>query len=1049
MKSTAPTLAHAKTRDQSDLKSTGSNKADLIVRFVSLLEKRQIEDIEVISALLQKKNFSTDFFEYKVVKKTEIRRPINPKFKDGPKQKVIIEDKINVNIDFKTVRQLVWRVLKDPENVLLLQLSRTKGEPLSLPFIFEEVFNKNRQILVTGLTNNVRLQLITKPDLSFETIPSTVEKNHFLKEQLIKRAGRAKGMQSTARELLDFPGLPKKISEKITALATGKKEQFSDEQVINLIILSDLYSRYFPVLQNFQADVMEKRGTVANLSRQFQDFTKNIDTKYLVSKLSSYLGEEGGKSKDNNQVFQFLYQRLQRMTDGKLFVKGKLLDVKSLFLTLRSMICLARSQQDPELWNRCLFFLKPEEGIPQTQPNLKTIISLASKSQERILISHVASSRNLIEIYITNNIHEIIRRGKISLAENLLSGLEAGVVNNTIVPQLHFHLVKNAQESDGLKLFADPKIKFDKLINPLHCVAGALGHLIDNLLRENLRKFLRQDLKNLVKRFGTDFFDIFYEQAVLETGLQISRNQFAKWLEGQKIVNKTGNLGYLANKIETDFDPLLSPQILMGSGESLFPATYSEKNFRKDYVNNRNHFSSFFVKLRQGHRAQNEKSNPVTIFWEFVEQGKYNFRSSSFREHVRDSFLLEELKLIVQDSCVDIHNDLERKAVNDKAILKIPLNCESLLYIGNTFEITAPNKLLKIRLHALPVKSVSELNEISQIFSNNFLERLRQAETPERKGLVKAMKILDEYRKLSLNFNKYLTIKVLDHYINKFMQQQEKRLLSPAQLKYGLKDKEKLLIGSVRDINLGKLLGFDQKLARRKVEIVDSQSFGQMLESILYLKTVKRDLESRVEIISKLLEILSRFSNTLKEGQEWKNYTSMAKRVFKLLSLPIETLDEKNIKFLSQVSQKIHKLVSKREYKDSVIAILHAEWKRKNPDQAKKIYFYMPFIDIEVAGNLNKLQEIRRAGDLLRMLKRKKCIIFFPNSSKEIQIKQMIEVGNFLKQQSLDIAVYMETRILEKEKLNELSKFFYPNNFFQLDKMNPDGPAGSVQAVNS
>jgi hypothetical protein len=121
-----------------------------------------------------------------------------------------------------------------------------------------------------------------------------------------------------------------------------------------------------------------------------------------------------------------------------------------------------------------------------------------------------------------------------------------------------------------------------------------------------------------------------------------------------------------------------------------------------------------------------------------------------------------------------------------------------------------------------------------------------------------------------------------------------------------------------------------------------------------------------------------------------------------------------------------------------VIAILHAEWKRNSPDKSKDVYFYLPFLgDDAPKGKTNLLLEIRKARDLIRLLKSKRAVIFFPGATKEIQLNQMIDIKNFIKEQSLDPEVYVEIRTLDKEKMQELSKEFYPSGFFHIDKLEP------------
>ncbi|MCP4750295.1 MAG: hypothetical protein GY866_05350 [Proteobacteria bacterium] len=1037
MKSASEKRSHKPDHSKSLISSSKSQDPDLGICFVSLFDKRQIDGIDVITDLLQKQKFSIDHFEYKVIKKSEIRRPINPKLKDGPKERVIVEDKINVNANLRTVRQLEWRVLKDPENVLLVQISRAKGESFCLPLIFPNILRKEHQILVTGLTNQTKLQLISKPDLSFSSIPKPIEGDPDFKEHLIQRAGRAKGMQATARELLDFPGLPNEVTHKITQIATGKKEALSDAEAINIILLSDLYTRYLPVLQTFQEEVLEKKGSVAQLSRQFADLTDKIGTRVLVTKLAGFLGEEGVKSKNNLQVFSHLYRKLQQMKDGKLFVKGQLLDVKSLFAMLRSMICVTRSQFDPGLWSQCLFFPNPGDSQEQERQNIATINLLGIKAQKQILIKHAASSRSLLEIFIINNVHNYVFGKKIRVASQNLSEQEANIVKSAIAPQLHLKPVKEESQSEGLELFGDANHGSEKLINPVSCVASSYGFLMGALLNENLQKLLRQDTKSLIKRFGKDFFDIFYEQAVVEAGLPISRNQLAHWIGAKQITTRIEELGYFTSDLEKAFDPALAPEVLVGNGQSVFPITYTSEEFAKDYVEKRDAFLGFLGKLKKLRSARQEEFNPAGIFVDFMEQGKYGFLSPLFRRHTKGTFLFNELNDIVVAACKDIASELTRKSINNKAILKIPLEYESILYLGNTFDVPVGKGTIRVRLQTIPVRSVDEHSGVSHSFAKSFSAQLQQAETQERQGLIQAIRIMGEIRKFSTDYYKYLNMTVLDRQIHKSLREQQKNLRGPDKIKYGFEDSQKMIVGNIRKINLAKLVRFDRNPKKSQDEAVDNQTFGQMLEAILYCKSVEHDLEVRTETIGNIRKLLGKFSKSLKEGQEWKSYSKMIAKFDRLVSLPVEVIDEKTIRSLSEISVKMNKLVSRREYKDNAVAILHAEWKRKNPSRKKDVYFYLPFLDTEFGSKSNLLQEIRKAGELFRKLKQKKCLMFFPEAVKKIHLKQMAEIVSFIRQEAFDLDVYVETGTLDEEKTGLLSKTFNPDLFFRLDKLNP------------
>ncbi|MBU2512498.1 hypothetical protein KJ966_14275 [bacterium] len=1016
----------------------GSEQPGMEVRFVSLIEKRQIQGIDLITDLLKKQDIGVDHFEYKVIKKSEIRRPINPKLKNSPTERVTVEDRINVNANLKTVGQLEWRVFKDPENILLLQLTRSKGEALCLPLFFDDILQKDHQILITGLTDAIKLQLQSKPDLKFIHVPEAIEKNPDAKEQLISRAARLKGMQATARELIDFPGLPEEISKKIALISSGKKEHLSDAQAINLILLSDLCNRYASAFQTFQNEIVERNTTVAVLARQFEIFTKKISTRFLISKFADFLGENADKCSNNQQIFTYLYQKLQQMEEKQIYVNKKLLDRKDLFKLLRSIVCIARSQFDPDLWKQCFFFLNPDDIQTIPEDNEKVIANLVAKLQGRLVTKETTASKDLMEIFFINNIYDYIVDKKISIAEEVISKPEADSLKSIIAPILHLKVKKSSNKGNPNRLFSEQNQGIQRLINPIHFVASAYGILIGQLLKENLKKFLVQDKKDLLERFGVHFFDILYEQAVFEKGINISRNQFAGWLEETQLLSKSEEFGYRSNTIELDFDKSLTHQILSGSGLTTFPPTFSNDDFEKEYVKHRNQYLMFFNKLKRSQNPQQTAFNATTVFLDYIAKGKYNLRSPSFRKHVSETFLYTELNEMIKEACVEIRSELAEEAVNKKIILQLPLKFCNLLFLGNTFEVPTGKFMVQVRVHAVSVKAMQEDDGIHYTFASNFSRILQESQSEKRTAIIQAMRILGEYQKISLEFIRFLSIVLLDRQLNRVFIRQKLINRDPRFLKFKMPDVDKLTIGSIRDINLNKIFQYNSAVTREENSKLLNQSFGEMIQSVMYYKSVEENLVDRIQIINEIKLMMNRFSKSLKASQEWKTYFSLASHIGDLISLPIASMQEKVIHTVMDMSIKLNRLVTKHEYKSSVIAILHAEWKRKNPEKGKQVYFYLPFLGDEApAGKTNLLLEIRKARDLIKMLKMKRAIIFFPGATKEIQLNQMIEIKDFIEDKELNPEIYIEIKTLSEDKLRHLSKEFYPTTFFHIDKIEP------------
>ena len=1014
-------------------------ESKLEIRFVSLLEKRQIQDIDLITELLNRQGYSVDHFEYKVVKKSEIRRPINPKVQNSPKERVTVEERINVNAHLKTVGQLEWRVLKDPENVLLIQIHRSKGETLSLPLFFENIFNNNHQILVTGLTNAVKVQLLSKPDLKFQRIPELIEKDPIVKEQLLKRASRSKGMQSTVRELIDFPGLPKEMADKISAIASGKNEHLSDPQAINLILLADLHNRYAATFQNFQSEIVERAAPVAQLARQFEILTQRISTKYLVARLSDFLGENASECRTSQQVFSYLYQKLQQMEEKQIYVNKKLLDRKDLFKLLKSLVCITRSQYDPELWKRCYFFLSQDDEQTLPEENEQNIRGLVSNLQGNAATQEEASaSTDLKEIYLIHNIYDYVVDKRLAIAEEAVSPQEAGFLKGAVAPRLHIRLKKEGEKKNPGRLFAEPKQAIQKLIHPVQFLSGAYGVLIGEILKENLSKFFDFDKRELIERFGRHFFDVLYEQAVFERGLHISRNQFAGWLQESGLFSQLEELGFIENEIETDSDIGLTPHALTGSGAATYPPEMDNAEFEKLYVKSRNTMLSFIDKIKRSQKAQKNEFNPAGIILDFFAKGKYDLRSHVFRKHARQTFLYEELHNIVKACCLEFKGKLAEQSKNKKLILQLPLKYANILFIGNTFEVPTGKFIVQLRLHAIPVREMTEDQGLSHAFSANFSKALNEAETEQRKGLIQAMRILGEYQKVSTEFVKAQSIAMLDRILYRVEMKQKLINRDPRYIKFKMPDVDKMIIGSIRDVNMNKLFQYDMAKAGGLKKITHSQTFGEMVQSVIYFRSVIESLEARRDTINEIKMLLNRFSKSLKKSQEWKAYSTLVIRIGELISLPIHAMSEKVIKLIMDLSIKLNRLVTKHEYKNSVIAILHAEWKRKNPERSKEVYFYLPFLGDEAPrGKTNLLLEIRKARDLIRILKTKRAIIFFPGATKEIQLNQMVDIADFIAQQSLSPEMYVETSNLNEDKRRQIAKRFYPDCFFNIDQLEP------------
>ncbi|MCP4295996.1 MAG: hypothetical protein GY786_10345 [Proteobacteria bacterium] len=1030
------------TRTKSLLSVGERERPELLIRFISLFDKRLLTGIDQITEILSQNDFKVDHFEYKITVKNELRRPINPKVKNGPTEKVSIEEKININTKLKTIGQLNWRILKDTENVLAVQMTRSKGESLSLPLIYQNIFDQYKQILVTGLSNQVRLQLLAKPDLSFRRLPEIVTKNFTFREELRKRANRKKGMQSTARELLDLPGFPTGITKKINEIATGRGVSLSEVEAVNIILLSDLLGRYSASFITFQEDVLGKRGTVTSLARQFSDLMQDVNPKFLLRKIKDFFEPEDEiPHKDNSQIFSFVYSMLQKMDEKKIFVNEHPLHKSSLFGLIRSIFLASRSQKDPELWAKCLFFHDPEDQETDPAENTNVIKTLAEKTKELIITNFDTESKSLPEVYFVHNIQNYTFGRILKVSKKNLEPLELGIAKSVMIPTFGMKLPpKPKKTEEKKKIFTIYGVQHPnrELINPLHFLARCYGFLISQILLENSRKFLSPGVRNLTDRFGNNLFDIFYGKVVVDTGIPISRSQFAQWIIKRKLLSRIEEKGYISTNLDSNFDPLLTTKILMGSGDSILPLSYSQNEFDKEYIYQKKNFLQFFKKLERLNALPNDDNfSAVKIFTELTKKGKYHFLSSNFRNRSKKTFLYEELAEVVVNSCADIKQQIENESVSKKIILKIPHKFSQIIFIGQTFDVATGNQTIQVFLLPVPVKSSDKLEGLSRQFSTNFTLHLKQGKTPERKSLIQAVNILNEYKRISVEYFRLNAIFFIDRFIHQQLVVMLKDSVNtPSHIKHYFDDDEKLMVGTVKDINLSKIVIRDQGGSTLGKNEVTSISFGQFLQDISYFQNASKRLRLIKAKVVKTLGLLARFSNSLKAEDEWINYNTYSEKFKKIISLPITKIDAKQQKRLASLSKKYKKLVADAQI-DGTISVLRQEWMRRNPNDEKGVFFFTPFVPNEVSKKDNLVLEIRAAQKLFKDLDEVKVIVFFPEASKKFQLRHTMEIGRFLKKHLTEVHTYIETSAISNETIEELAKVFNPANFFSLGKLEP------------
>ncbi len=1010
-----------------------SEEPNKVIRFISLNAESGSDDFNVIKDIIQTRGYAVDFVEFKFSTTKIQRRLIKPTQKDGPKERIEIEEKIDVNSSYKHLRHLSARVQKEVNNVLLVQVNQIKGFPCSAPILFPELLKSKRPILVNGVTDRIHVQLISKPDLNFRIVDAPIARNPFLRRKILERAERSKSMQAIGRELKDFFGLPSHIREKLNELAVGNKVPLSDEEAINIILISDLYTRYLPLFQNFERDIANRNQTVAALASQFVDMTRGIRTEHLLEAFKNFLIEEDSDgeafaSENNTQLFSYFYKRAQLLEEKRLRVGDHPVTRADMFATLRSLITLARSQIDPGLWKQCRFFFKHGDLKTSKKGNIQTIDALIDETYSKLKVYHSASSLSLLEIYLIHNLHRLITGRKVLVTQSDLSKIESDLIRSVVIPILYQQ--DSIPSKETIRLMLGMQANLQTLINPVHTVGRVYSFLMGRRLRENVQKFLRPGLRDLLARFGKNFFIIFYELAVQEPGLLISRNQFAEWLQEKDYFKKPQDYGYIRNSLENHYDPNLSAKNLMETGESCFPETYSEKDFTTDLEAARKIFGEFITNM------QNDGRGFAKLLSDFLSSGKYDLKSADFREFVKKSKYYKLFGALVFKACKEIAPRLKTLAVNNKMVLKVPIEIEPLLLLENIFNLPSGEETIQIHLIAVPVKSEKELEPASKVFSKNLIQSLKRGSDPTLKELNRANRMLRIYQDTYSEYVRFLLISILDRQINNsILKIRQQKNQTPNHIRNHFENFEKLFIGTIKSQYLNKLVRFDP--TNKTKDVVYNLSVAQVLQAIVLYKSATHKLRDYRLIIEEIKSLLENISKT-KDDYEKLTYLKQINKFQEMISTPIEDLNENVLNLITTLAKKIQKTVEQSRENKGILIRIFEKWKKQDLNAEDKCGFFKPFLKPDGYGYEQKLfLEIAKSREILLNIKRRKCLVFFPETLQEDQFELMLEVGSFIIERDFDATLFVEISGMNKQQIESLSKVFYPGNFFRLDRVKP------------
>ena len=1018
--------------DPSKIATDSLQGTDWVVRFVSTAERRQVIGHDLIVRALESQGFKVDHEEYKITKKTEHKRPINPKKPDGPKETVVIEEKINVNGSIRHLRQLAWRATKDEENLLLVQLERLKGESVAVPLIYREVLESGKAILVTGLSRSVHSQLLAKPDIGLNLISEFLAEDKESLEDLVARSKRKKGFQSAAREIMDLQGLSPEVSKRISEVALGKAASVTDEEAVNILLLSDLYSRYQPILIQFWEDVKRKSHPPAALAKQFELLCDGIPTMTLVKKFSVYLDSER-KYKNNAEIFLSLFACLQEMDKGGFKGDPKLYTPTAMWSLVKGVMVIGRSQIDPDLWGKCVFFFNPEDERTETKASLEAIVRLGAKFKNEYIKRMATSSQSLQDIFDTVNADRYLKRHPLSFGQ--LDKQERSIAEQWLKRRLGFQLATD--ELDQLSLFTSEQPPIPKLIYSMPTIGGAYGYTISQMLKATASDFLKPDAVTLGKRMGKEFFEICYFKCVVEPALPVTRGQFGRWLTSLGMLENPEAMGFVPDEKEEAPDAWINDDVLKGTGNSIIPKDVGPDEFSVAYQDARQKYQSFFAKLRNHGFAANEEYNPAKLLLSCFEQGIFDFGTPAFRHWLKGTYLHDELEEVISNCTAELKETLAEHAKGSKLALFLPQPLAGIFYMPRRFNIRVANRKLKVHLLLHPAKKPSELFGAHRDFAKAVSAYLKGGTEAERQGLVQAMQMIAEYQKGAEEYLRFLGLFLFDRFLHAYHRLRESSSMnSPSHIKYWIPDNRKLVIGNLKGLNLAKMINFVQDSKRGDGPPVHNQSLAQFAQGIFYYQNSGKRIKEIAKKTKKLAKLFDRFSDSLKKTSEFKRYEKKLSQLTELLERPVELFTAKKLAEIEEISMQMKQMADNSDSGDAVVARLQKEWIKRYP-QDDTIAKPHKVFSHERNKNDNFLMELTLGRDLVLQLQVKRCVIFVPEQGKKGQMEAILNLLPFISQHAHDAEYYLEISSLDQESQKGLAREIDPTHFFSSEKIQP------------
>ena len=741
-------------------------------------------------------------------------------------------------------------------------------------------------------------------------------------------------------------------------------------------------------------------------------------------------------------------------------------------------------------------FLGLFKNVPITIDDLKNIwerldreINRAQRTNEAVrgstldvMIGHDKDrEKALKEIYIVNAAQELVHF-TFHLGEKNIAPIDR--LCGISVLQSRFGLEVSAKpiQPNSIGLFEfDDSPPLGKLDTEASILSRAYTALIGLRVERLVRKMVDHKIGYLQNTFGDNFFEVIYRNVVTGNDLPLSRTQLAWFITEKKLMGSLEDKGF---KSERENDLLDS--FLTLDQPSLSSLQKPERDFR-EFDNFEEKFKTANQKFKQmlgdlkSHGEQDPATDVKALIWSLYKRGIYNLERQEAKDIFRKSEFYGTLKDLIAKISSENYSiftkDLQEEGVK---IFMIP-KFHGLLTIGARFGYLIESKVVRYQLIGSPAEVMEELDPLSRVFNEKINHLFtHQEENPDFQRLFQAAGQLQKSTDIWREHSRHLAFVLLDRFLTETVIKQLKPgKIQPQHLWY-VNDQLKLCLGpsltSQSSVPFAKILQVPENMGNiQKNPRSSSTTIDDFTIEVLKISRLRAELENLESISEDVLEIVQNLTHERAESQLVLKYEQGLQLLNKLLSKPLRHLGENDVKSFHKVASALRDTLqaffnTPGSGKDQLVMRVQAHLQSRRSDgHSIKLNFTDQFIldmtqikvmqkqgtgsdavtrqrkvEVEVDSKYQtlatRIREVVRTHDIIA---KKQFILFSPEGQRKKQIDYVLDIIETMQVlRGNGLTFFVDSTMMTDDQMKRLATRIKPQNFFMMDKINPEAPEG-------